>query len=95
MDERDPRAVLSADTTRDAEDIQVERWRTMLVDEKADLITTMCQMVDAMAVTGIRLRHPDISDHECFLRLAVLKLGADLARRVHPAINDRGSITGT
>lgn len=87
------RGVLSADTTREAEDIQVERWRAMSVQEKAQLVTALCQAADAMAHAGIRLRYPGASDRECFLRLAVLKLGAELARRVYPELNDLSDLS--
>jgi hypothetical protein len=33
---------------------------------------------------GIRLRHPQASERECFLRLAAILLGVDTARRVYP-----------
>jgi hypothetical protein len=50
--------VLSADTTRDAEDAQVARWRAMSVDQKARLIVALCRTADTMALAGIRQRHP-------------------------------------
>jgi hypothetical protein len=54
--------------------------------EKAQLITSLCRMADAMAVTGIAHRHPGASERECFLRLAALKLGRELAERVYPEL---------
>jgi hypothetical protein len=83
----EPRGVLSADTSRAAEDIQVERWRAMSPSERADLISSLCRTVDAFALAGIKLRHPGASERECFLRLAAIKLGADLARRVYPELS--------
>ena len=82
------RGVLSADTTREAEDVQVARWREMSPAEKAQLISSWCRAVDALALAGIRHRYPDAADRECFLRLAALKLGADLARQVYPELNE-------
>ena len=82
------KAVLSDDTSRDAEDVQVELWRAMSARDKAALVTALCRSADQMAMAGVRRRHPGASDRECFLRLASLKLGSDLARRVYPDIED-------
>jgi hypothetical protein len=41
-----------------------------------------------MALAGIRQRHPQASARECVLRLARLKLGPELARRVYPDLGD-------
>jgi hypothetical protein len=80
------RAVLSADTTRKIEDMQVARWRAMTPAEKARLISSWSRLVDAVALAGIRQRYPHASDRECFLRLAMLKLGRDLAQRAYPEL---------
>ena len=37
-----------------------------------------------LSLAGIRRRHPNASEHECFLRLAAILLGVDTARRVYP-----------
>lgn len=55
--------------------------------EKAALITGLTQAARAMALAGIRERHPDASEREQFLRLAIITLGADLARRAYPEID--------
>ena len=80
----DEQAMLSTDTSRAAEDEQVRRWREMSPSEKAGIVTSLCQAVDALAVAGIRHRYPAASDRECFLRFAALRLGRDLAQRVYP-----------
>jgi len=41
---------------------------------------------DALAIAGIRQRFPGAADREVFLRLAVRKLGSDLARRSYPEL---------
>jgi hypothetical protein len=38
-------------------------------------------------MAGIRLRHPDASPREQFLRLALVTLGHDLARRAYPDLD--------
>lgn len=80
------RAVLADDTSLAAEESQVRRWREMSPADKAQLIVSLCQMADALALAGIGQRHPTASPHECFLRLAALKLGRELARRVYPEL---------
>jgi len=82
-----PRAVLSDDTSLSAEERQVRRWREMSIAEKGRLVTSLCQVADAMALAGIRHRHSGASPRECFMHLAVLKLGRDLAQRVNPEIS--------
>jgi hypothetical protein len=84
MDPRAERAVLSDDTAPEIEQLQMARWREMSSAEKARLITGLCQAADALAIAGIRHRYPDASSQECFLRLAMLKLGRELACRVYP-----------
>jgi len=78
------KAVLSDDTTAAAEDLQVRRWREMTADEKSVLITGLSQTAAAMAVAGIRHRHPSASEREIFLRYAILTLGVELACRAYP-----------
>ncbi len=60
----------------------------MSVADKARLVTGLCQTADAMALAGIRHRHPTATARECFLRLAALKLGVELAARAYPEIAD-------
>ena len=84
MDRRAERGLLSDDTAREIEDAQIRRWRAMSSTEKAALISGLCQAADALALAGIRHRYPAASSRECFLRLAMLKLGRDLACRVYP-----------
>jgi hypothetical protein len=77
-------AVLTHDTSDAAERMQVELWRRMSPSEKLRLVAALNRAVEALALRGIRLRHPGASDHECMLRLAILKLGRRLACRVYP-----------
>jgi hypothetical protein len=45
-----PRAVLSDDTSLSAEQWQVRRSREMSIAEKGRLVTSLCQVADAMAL---------------------------------------------
>jgi hypothetical protein len=83
----DERGLLSADTSREIEEMQIERWRAMTPVEKLQLVSGFCRMVDVIAIAGIRMRYPAASDRECFLRLAAIKLGRDLASSVYPDLH--------
>lgn len=77
---------LSADTSPDIERRQIERWRQMSAAEKAALVTGLTQAVYDLARAGVRHRYPDASPREAFLRLAIVTLGADLARKAYPDV---------
>ena len=79
-------AVLSLDTSAEGEHRQVARWRAMRPEEKLRLVAELNAAADQMALAGLRLRHPTASEHERFLRLALLKLGDELARQAYPEI---------
>jgi len=77
---------LSADTSPEIEQRQIERWRTMSEVEKAATVTGLTQAVFDLALAGVRQRYPHASPREQFLRLALVTLGPDLARRTYPEI---------
>jgi hypothetical protein len=76
--------LLSHDTAPEIEEAQIQQWRAMSPSEKAALIAGLCRAADALALAGIRHRYPGASPRECFLRLAILRLGRDLAYRAYP-----------
>ena len=77
-------AVLSADTTADVEQRQIDAWRKLSPVERMRLVADATRAVMTLALAGIRLRHPHASDRECFLRLAAIRLGADTTRQLYP-----------
>jgi hypothetical protein len=81
-------APLTHDTSSEIERLQIEGWRAMSPAQKASLITGLTQTARTMALAGIRHRYPQASEREHFLRLAILTLGAELAARAYPEIND-------
>ena len=81
-----PPARLSLDTSPEAERLQVDLWRGMSPLQKARTISAVTLSVQRLSLAGIHQRHPGASDRECMLRLAVLKLGPELARRVYPEV---------
>lgn len=81
-----PPVPLSLDTPPEIERLQIERWRQMSPAQKAAIVSGLTQAVYDLALAGIRMRHPDASAREQFLRLALITLGSDLARRAYPEI---------
>ncbi len=77
---------LAHDTSPDIERRQIERWRDMSPAEKAAIITGLTRAAREMALAGVRHRHPDATPQEVFLRLGVLLLGEDLARKAYPEV---------
>lgn len=82
-----PPLPLNLDTSPEIERLQIEGWRRMSSAEKAAIVSGLTQAVYDLALAGIRLRHPDASPREQFLRLALITLGSDLARRAYPEID--------
>ncbi len=66
------------------EQVQIELWRRMSPMEKLRTVTEISRAVQELSLAGIRLRHPGATEEECLLRLAILKLGRELACRVYP-----------
>ena len=79
---------LSPDTSQDVERIQIEGWRRMAPAQKAALVSGLTEAVFEVARAGIRARHPHASPREQRLRLAIITLGPDLARRAFPEVDD-------
>jgi len=77
---------LAADTPVEIERRQIAGWRAMVPAQKARLIVALSRSAREMALAGIRQRFPTASPREHFLRLAMLTLGLDLARRAYPEI---------
>ncbi|MDA1092891.1 MAG: hypothetical protein O3A25_06445 [Acidobacteria bacterium] len=77
-------AVLSADTTVEIEQRQVEAWRRLSPVERLRLVSDTSRAVMDLSLAGIRRRHPQASERECFLRLAAILLGVDTTRQIYP-----------
>lgn len=80
------RAPLSADTSPDVERRQIEAWRRMSDAERLALAMSMSATVRQLAMAGVRQRYPNASPREQFLRLAIVTLGEDLARKAYPEV---------
>ena len=76
--------VLAADTSPEAQRLQVRIWRRMSPAEKAEVVGQVSSSVCELSLTGIRQRHPSASERECRLRYALLTLGRSLACKAYP-----------
>ena len=74
---------LSPDTAQHIERMQIERLRRMPAWRKLALVGQMNRTVQAMALAGLRQRHPDGTDEQRRRRLATLLLGSELATRAY------------
>ena len=75
---------LSRDTSPDAARLQIKIWREMSSIQKAETVSAVSRSVQTMALAGIRQRHADASERECFLRWALLTLGEEAVLRAYP-----------
>jgi hypothetical protein len=78
------RRPLAEDTPFEIEHLQIQIWRAMTPDRKAHLVASMCTGIQDAAVEGIKMRYPGAGSREQFLRLAILRLGYDLAVEAFP-----------
>jgi hypothetical protein len=78
---------LARDTSSEVERLQIARWREMSGAEKASIVSGLSRATHELALAGIRHRYPQADAREQFLRLAILNLGFDLARRAYPEID--------
>ena len=87
-------AALAADTTADIEQRQVDSWRRLSPLERLRLVSETTRAVTNLSLAGIRRRHPEASERECFVRLAAILLGVDTARRVYPDAAQLADLSG-
>jgi hypothetical protein len=74
---------LSADTSPQIEQIQIDGLRQMPVWRKLALVGEMNRTVRELALAGLRQRHPQDTPAQRQRRLADLLLGPELAARVY------------
>ena len=77
-------AVLAADTSAGIEQRQIDAWRRLSPLERLRLVSDTTRAVTNLSLAGIRRRHPQASERECFLRLAAILLGVDTTLRIYP-----------
>jgi hypothetical protein len=74
---------LSRDTATDIERMQIERLRRLPAWRKLSLVGEMNRTLHAMALAGLRQRHPDDTPEQRRRRLADLLVGPELATRAY------------
>ena len=74
---------LSADTGPKVEGIQIESLRRMPAWRKIQMMAQLNETVRTLALSGLRQRHPGVSDGELRRLLADLILGETLAAQVY------------
>ncbi len=74
---------LSSDTHPKIEAMQIELIRRMPAWKKLAVIDGLNETVRALAISGIKERHPNATPQEIHRMLAELILGAELAQKVY------------
>lgn len=77
------------DTSPAAGAVQFELYRRMSFEEKARRVSDLTAGACQLALAGLRQRHPQASEQEVLLRLAVLRLGPETVARVYGWIAPR------
>jgi hypothetical protein len=78
-----PRPLGVPDTPADVRAMQAGLVGALTPIERARLIRDLTLGASMLAVAGLRRRHPQATERELLLRLAVLRLGADVVERVY------------
>ena len=76
-------STLFSDTHPKMEAMQIEFIRRMPAWKKISIMDGLNETVKALAVSGIKERHPNATLQEIQRMLAELMLGAELARKVY------------
>ena len=63
-----------------------ELYRHMTAAEKLDRVRDLTLMANRLAQAGLRARHPDEPEATLMLRLARIRLGAELFDRAYPGV---------
>jgi hypothetical protein len=69
------------DTPTEVEVLMVERYRRMTPAQKAAKVASLTASTHAVALAGLRVAHPDATDRELKLRLALRYIDRDLLER--------------
>ncbi len=85
-------AILSPDTSPDAERVQIELMRRAPAWRKLQLVGQMNSALRTLAMSGLRQRYPQASPQELRRRLADLVLGPELAARVYGSLSGQDKL---
>jgi len=78
-----PMRTLAEDTSWEAEELLLEHYRKLEAHEKVAIILELSRRADDAALVGLIERYPEDSERVRSLRLASLKLGAELMRKAY------------
>ena len=81
-------AQVFSDTTQQIEDFQIQLLRDLPAWRKLKMLSELNASAHAMAMAGLRRRHPRAQEPELRRRLADLLLGADLAGQVYGDLDE-------
>jgi hypothetical protein len=87
-------AILSRDTSRDAEDVQMEILRHASPQKKAEMLRGLHRSALALTRQGLRRRHPTASGTELERLRAELWLGKDVAGRAYRSAPEPAPLNG-
>lgn len=73
----------SSDTAETADRVQFEILRQMSPHARLALMTELTLSAQRLAFAGVRLRYPNASDDEIWLRLAARRLGDEMVRKIY------------
>ncbi len=71
------------DTTPEAREVHTRLIARLSPAERARRVRDLTIGANALALAGLRRRHPEATEPELLLRLAALRLGADLVERAY------------
>jgi hypothetical protein len=74
---------LYSDTHPEMEALQIQIIRRMPAWKKIAIVDDLNATIKALAISGIRERHPDATPQEIARLLADYRLGPELARKVY------------
>jgi len=76
------------DTTYQAEEIQIEIFRRMEPEKRVQLAIDLAQTSRKLLEVGVRMRHPEYTEHQIKLAVIRLRLGEELFLSVYPQAKD-------
>jgi hypothetical protein len=79
-----------SDTHPSMEALQIQLLRQASPARKMEMLAQLNASARALALSGLRSRHPQVGEAELLRRLADLLLGEELARKVYGEIEHAG-----
>ena len=72
-------------TSRAAEQVQFDVYRTMTPAEKIDRVRALCRRANSLTLAGLWHRRPEETENQLRARLAAMRLGDALTRALAAA----------